>query len=134
LCGYNPIYRVPEERPDLDFAKAAMAFIRKWLKSRAAFILNVSGSRWPEIFSLMVLAGFFVPTGGRYQMTIPSVIDTGMILEGLSNCLNRTNNPKNLLVTLAEHDARNWEARLRHMDDAERLADRVILLSDSQSD
>ena len=67
-------------------------------------------------------------------MTIPSVIDTGMILEGLSNCLNRTNNPKNLLVTLAEHDARNWEARLRHMDDAERLADRVILLSDSQSD
>jgi hypothetical protein len=136
LCKYNPIYEVADQRPDLDFAKAAMVFTRKWLKGRAGFILNVSGSRWPEIFCLLVLAGFFVPTGDRYQMTIPSVIDVRRVLGDLADWLNRPNqenfNPKDLLLTLTELDAKSWEARLRHMDNAERLADRATLLADSR--
>ena len=44
LCSFNSLY---EPRPDLDFGAAAMAFVRKWLKNRASFVLNVSWSPWP---------------------------------------------------------------------------------------
>ena len=75
LCSFNSLYEPSDHRPDLDFGAAAMAFVGKWLKNRASFVLNVSGSLWPENFCLMMFAGFFVQTGDRYQMTIPGVID-----------------------------------------------------------
>ena len=39
--------------------------------------------------------------------------------------------PNDLFVTLSERDAKSWEARLRHMDGAARVADRAILLGGS---
>ena len=135
LCSFNSLYEPPDQRPDLDFGAAAMAFVRKWLKNRASFVLNVSGSRWPENFCLMVFAGFFVQTGDRYQMTIPGVIDMAKIHDELSDWLKRLDqenlNPKDILRTLTQRDARSCEARLRHIDVAARVADRATLLGGS---
>ena len=135
LCSFNSLYEPPDHRPDLDFGAAAMAFVGKWLKNRASFVLNVSGSLWPENFCLMMFAGFFVQTGDRYQMTIPGVIDIRKVHDRLSDWLKRMDqenlNPKDIFVTLTERDAKSWEARLRHMDVAARVADRAILLGGS---
>ena len=65
-------------------------------------------------------------------MTIPGVIDIRKVHDGLSDWLKRMDqenlNPNDLFVTLSERDAKSWEARLRHMDGAARVADRAILL------
>ena len=83
----------------------------------------------------MMFAGFFVQTGDRYQMTIPGVIDIRKVHDRLSDWLKRMDqenlSPNDLFVTLSERDAKSWEARLRHMDGAARVADRAILLGGS---
>jgi hypothetical protein len=133
LCSHNPIYRGASDQPEAGFSTTAMAFVRKWLKNRASFVLNVSRSRWPEMFCLMVFAGFFVATGDRYQMAIPQSIDVRKMHNSLSDWLNRSDegnrHSENLLLTLTEHEAKSWKARLRHMNSYQRLADRAILLA-----
>src|SRR4029077_18067896 len=94
-----------DQRSDLDFGAAAMALVRKWLKNRASFVLDVSWSPWPENFCLMMFAGFFVQTGDRYQMTIPGVIDIRKVHDRLSDWskrLDRGNLKSNdIFVTLS---------------------------------
>jgi hypothetical protein len=66
-------------------------------------------------------------------MAIPQSIDVRKIHNGLSDWLNRSDegnrHSENLLLTLTEHDAKSWEARLRYMNSYQRLADRAILLA-----
>ena len=68
-------------------------------------------------------------------MTIPGVIDIGKVHDGLSDWLKRMDqenlNPNDIFGTLSERDAKSWEARLRRMDVAARMADRAILLGGS---
>ena len=105
LCSYNQMYETLDHRPDLDFGTAALSFVREWL-TNASFVLNVSSSRWSEHFSLMLFAGLFVQTGGRYQMAIPNEIDMRKICDRLADWLKRMDqeklNPNGLFVTLTE--------------------------------
>ena len=55
----------------IEFVPAAMAFLRKWLKTRSAFSLSLYDSQWTHMFSIMAGVGFFSRTGDRYQMTLP---------------------------------------------------------------
>jgi hypothetical protein len=83
----------------------------------------------------MMLAEFFVQTGDRYQMTMPGIIDIERVHDELSDWLKRMDqenlNPKDIFRTLNERDAKSWEARLRQMDVAARVADRATLLGGS---
>ena len=64
-------------------------------------------------------------------MTIPRVIDISKVHDGLLDWLKRMDqenlNPNDIFVAVLVH-AKSWEARLRHMDVAARVADRAILL------
>ena len=129
------LYETSDHRPDLDFATAATVVCREMAQEQSQLCAERFRSPWSEHFSLMLFAGFFVQTGGRYQMTIPGVIDIKKVHDRLSDWLKRMDqenlSPNDLFVTLTERDAKSWEARLRHMDVAARVADRAILLDGS---
>jgi hypothetical protein len=133
LYSYNPTNEPADQRRNADFGAAALAFVGKWLENGTAFVLNIYDSRWREKFWLMMVAGFFVLTGDRYQMMIPSDIAIKEIHGRLSEWLKRTDREGlssiDLFLTQTEGDARSWEARLRHMDIAARIADRAILIA-----
>src|SRR2546423_1536146 len=64
-------------------APAAAAFIRKWLKDRQSFHLNLRNSPWAEIFTVMVGIGFFTRTGRHYHMTVPHPIELDRVTDSL---------------------------------------------------
>ena len=81
----------------------------------------------------MLFAGLLVQTGGRYQMTIPDVIDISKVHARLADWLKRMDQEnlksKRSLCDPERRDAKAWEARLRHMDVEARVADRATLLA-----
>ena len=76
----NEIFRL-EIAYLIEFGPSAAGFIRKWLKDRQSFHLNLSTSQWAEIFTVMVGIGFFTRTGNHYQMTEPTTLDLDRITE-----------------------------------------------------
>ena len=82
---------------------------------------------------MMVSLGFFVLTGKRYQMTIPSRLNTAKIKDA-ALALARTEDPEyclhpeDLITTMPVSEAKTWQQRLRAMDDSHRNADRQLLL------
>jgi hypothetical protein len=67
----------------IEFAPAAAWFVRKWLKDKRSFYINLLTSPWAEMFTAMVGVGFFTRTGNYYQMTIPDRVELGPIAESL---------------------------------------------------
>ena len=133
LCSCNPCTKPRIAGQTLILVTAACRLSGNGSQNRPASCSTCSGSRLVGAsFRLMLFAGLFVQTGDRYQMTIPDVIDIRKVHDRLADWLKRMDqenlNPNDLFVTLTERDAKSWEARLRHMDVAARVADRATLL------
>ena len=85
-----------------------------------------------EDFVMMVEMGFFVLTGRRYQMTIP----TGLSMKKIKMAALRLAqaehqdflHPEYLVGTMPFAEAKAWQDRLRNKDTAHRCADRALRL------
>jgi hypothetical protein len=121
----------------IEFAPAATAFIRKWLKNRRSFSLNLRDSPWVGIFTVMVGIGFFTRTGNRYQMTVPHRVELGSITESLLQLAETEDaeyylHPERHLVAMTSYQAKHLRARLSGSDEETRLADREKLLAENK--
>jgi hypothetical protein len=121
------------------FAPAAAAFIRKWLKDRRSFSLNLHESTWAEIFTVMVGIGFFTRTGDYYQMTLPDCLELDAIIESLLQFAESEDefsflHPERHLATTTKYLAKLIQKKLHKKDEGARLADRERLLTEFKRD
>jgi hypothetical protein len=118
----------------IEFAPAAASFIRKWLKDRRSFYIDLQDSPWAEMFTVMVGVGFFTRTGNHYQMTIPDRVELEPITESLLQFAETEDawcflHPERHLATQTRYQAKGLYQRIRSKDEATRLADRAKLLA-----
>jgi hypothetical protein len=134
----NPEFRKSISRLELEyciaFAPAATTFVRKWLKDRHSFHLNLRDSPWAEIFSIMVGIGFFTRTGDHYQMTIPAGPELDRITESLLQLAETEDakyylHPERHLIAMTRYRAKCLRELLRMSDKQTRLDDREKLLA-----
>lgn len=120
----------------VEFGPAAMAFITMWLKDLTAFAMDVLGSEWGEMFSIMSELGFFTLTGDRYQITVPRGLTPDSIKLALGRLAETEDSDfvlhQELIVhTISFEAAQQWGNRLDKLPWQQRLADRDILLENN---
>jgi hypothetical protein len=81
----------------------------------------------------MTEMGFFVRTGQRYQMTIPTRLDIHKLKSAMLKLAQTEDeeyylHPEYLVATMPYAEAEAWQHRLRDMDQDRRHADRLLLL------
>jgi hypothetical protein len=121
----------------IKFGPAAAGLIRKWLKDRHSFHLNLSTTHWLEIFTVMVGIGFFTRTGNHYQMTEPT-LDLNRITDSLLQFAETEDaeyypHPERHLISMKGYQAKGLRESLANRAEATRLADREKLLADRQA-
>lgn len=100
--------------------------------------LNDAGGMAFNEFAMMVEMGFFVLTGERYQMVVPTALD-GETIKMAALKLARTEDeegiicPEYLVTTMPYARAQEWQVRLRDMDEDHRLIHRGLLLGGKQN-
>ena len=96
LCSYNPM-ETSDRRPDL-----STVVCREMAHKLQRCAQHVRFTLVGALFAYVV-AGLLVQTGGRYQMTIPDVIDISKVHERLADWLKRMDQenlgPSDLFVT-----------------------------------
>ena len=117
----------------LDFGTAALAMLLELREQFVAFTLRLD-SEEGELFAVMAELGFFVLTGERYQMVIPTSTDIGQLKEALLRFAKTEDeeywlHPEHLVTTMPFANAIAWQSRLLAMDEQCRNADRIMLLS-----
>ena len=117
----------------LDFGIMATVFLARFVdKQFETFVIDVNHCEDLLDFVLMAEMGFFVPTGNRYQMTLPANLDMDRVKEAHLK-LARTEDenwihPEELIESMPYSDARKYQHLLRNMNQDQRLADRRALL------
>jgi hypothetical protein len=96
--------------------------------------LNDGDEALVEEFVMMLEMGFFALTGERYQMIIPTQLNIERVkMAALKLALTEDEeyylHPEHLVASMSYIQARNWQSRLRSMDEDHRCADRDLLLS-----
>ena len=84
-------------------------------------------------FTMMVEMGFFVLTGQRYQMVIPTRLTIGKVKRAALKLAQTEDeeyylHPEYLVVTMPYAEAKAWQVRLRGMSEDNRCADKLLLL------
>ncbi len=132
----HPEFRKCLPSREMAFAAAALAFIGKWIEERGvfSFSLIVRNSR-ADIFSVMAGVGFFILTGGRYQLTMPDDLRLEKIVDALRSLAATEDEdgvlyPHRLLVTMSQPETDDWKEKLDSMNLQQRLADRDALLAE----
>jgi hypothetical protein len=82
---------------------------------------------------MMVEMGFFVLTGQRYQMVIPTQLIMAKVKRAALKLAQTEDeecylHPEYLVATMPYAEAKAWQNRLREMGDDHRNADRLLLL------
>jgi len=121
----------------VSFSPAATKFIELLMKNLTCFPLEL-GKEWGAMFTVMAELGFFSPTGDRYQMTIPQDI-SGLKIEAALLRLASTEDDEyhfypEFLVWghfLPKDVAEVWSHRLKCMPWRQRVADRELLLGET---
>jgi hypothetical protein len=119
----------------VEFAPAAMAFVRKWFLSLHAFSIHVLDSEWTEMLAIMIYVGFFQQTGARYQMTVPKSINITAITTALLRLASTEDaeydlHPEDQMTTINRQEAETSKVRLNRISWEQRVADRESLLDD----
>jgi hypothetical protein len=116
-----------------DFGMGAIVMLSKLEKNLASFALGENDADVFDEFVMMAEMGFFVLTGERYQMVIPTKLDIETVKAAMLK-YTRTEeeeyglHPEDLVATMPYAQAKEWQARLRQMDEDHRCADRILLL------
>jgi hypothetical protein len=120
------------------FDQSASLFLFRLKKNLASFTVPLHSEYWMELdqFTLMAEMGFFVLTDRRYQMVIPAKLNMNVVklaalrlakTEDDEACLH----PECLVATMPYALAKEWQTRLRDMDEDQRCADRAVLLDEN---
>ena len=119
----NPSFREYIARLEIgylvEFAPAAVAFIRKWQGDRCSFSLDLR-KQWAEIFTAMVGIGFFSFAEDRYQMVVPPEPTIEVITEALVQLAETEDeqcylHPGRHLVTTMPCEVKTVRKRLRDL-------------------
>jgi hypothetical protein len=83
----------------------------------------------------MAEMGFFVRTGQRYHMIVPTQLNidkvkTAVLKYAQTEDEDHDLHPEYLIATMPYAEAKVWQERLRVMDETHRCADRLLLLGD----
>jgi hypothetical protein len=109
-----------------DFSIGATILLSRLEKNLASFLVDLNEEEGEE-FVMMVEMGFFALTGQRYQMVIPAHLDMKRVKSAALK-LAQTEDDEYLVATIPYTQAKEWQARLRLMDENQRCADRILLL------
>jgi hypothetical protein len=119
-----------------DFGMGATVLLSRLERNLASIIvsLNEEDQTLVEEFAMMVEMGFFVLTGERYQMVIPPRLNMDRVKMAALKLAETEDeeyflHPEYLVASLPYWQAKEWQARLRQMDEDHRCADRDVLLS-----
>jgi hypothetical protein len=116
------------------FDHIASLFLFQLKENLVSFAFPLYSENWAAVeqFALMAEMGFFVLTDQRYQMVIPTRLNTNVV-KSAALSLAKTEDedgahPEYLVATMAYAQAEEWQTRLRDMDEEQRCADRAVLL------
>jgi hypothetical protein len=119
-----------------DFGIGATVLLSRLKTNLASIILslNEEDETLFEEFAMMAGMGFFVLTGERYQMVIPPQLNMKRVkITALKLAETEDEDfflhPEYLVASVPYSQAKEWQARLRNMDEDHRCADRDVLLS-----
>jgi hypothetical protein len=117
----------------LDFGIMATVFVSKFTdKAFDTFAIDVDSSEDLLDFVLMAEMGFFVLTGDRYQMILPSNLDIERVRQAHLKLAATEDeewiHPERLIVCVPRSRARRYQRLLHNMNQDQRLADRRALL------
>jgi len=134
----NQIYALTLEcMPDFGIGATIMFF--KLDKNFSSFAIQLNsreeGIDLVDEFVMMVEIGFFILTGERYQMAIPTQLNMDVVKKAALKFSQTEDeefylHPEHLVATMPYAEAKAWQGRLRTMDSAHRCADRLLLLED----
>jgi hypothetical protein len=103
----------------------------------ASIVVSLNNETEIAEFAMMVGMGFFVLTGQRYQMVIPTRLTLRKVMKAALR-LAKTEaedqdgldflHPESIIATMPCAEAKAWQSRLRQMDEVHRVADRLLLL------
>src|SRR5262249_44470636 len=117
--------------PDFSItATVLLSWLEKNLTSLVVELYEAEG----EDFVMMVEMGFFVRTGERYQMAIPTRLNMRKIKAAMLKLAQTEDeqyylHPEYLVATMPYAQTKEWQARLYQMSQDHRCADRDLLLS-----
>jgi hypothetical protein len=136
---YDPVFAMEVDRVTIayipNFGIGSTVLLSLFVDSPASVIVALDDERIElvEELSMMAAMGFFALTGERYQMVVPTRLDTAIVKDAVLK-LARTEDgdyflhPEHLLTTLPRAAAKIWQERLRVMNESNRCADRALLL------
>jgi hypothetical protein len=121
-----------------DFSIGATVLLSKFEKNPFSISVGLT-SEDVDLFNeivMMVEMGFFVLTGERYQMVIPTKLKIGKVKRAALKFAQTQDvdgilRPEHLVATMPCARAKEWQTRLRRMDEYHRCADRLLLLGAS---
>jgi hypothetical protein len=118
---------------EVDFGISASYLVCKLKDVQSCVSFFFPLSQLDEDFLLMVGTGFFVETGNRYQMSIPSRLDLWTVKEAALWITQAADDnwdlhPERIIKSLPIIEAKSWQERLSQMDQNLRLADRQVLM------
>ncbi len=118
-----------------DFGICAIELLARLKESFASFIVRPVGDEEECVVEVMMMfaMGFFVRTGQRYQMVIPTRLSMARVKKAalkLAATMDEEHylHPERLVVTMPYAEAKTWQGRLRRMNNDHRCADRRLLL------
>jgi hypothetical protein len=117
----------------LDFGFMATVFVSQFAdKQFHTFVIDADYSADLLDFVLMAEMGFFVLTGDRYQMVLPSNLDMDRVKQAHLKLAATEDeewiHPERLIACMPYSQARKYQHLLSKMNQDQRLADRRVLL------
>jgi hypothetical protein len=119
-----------------DFSISATVLLSRLEKNLVSFVVRLNDEEEGEEFAMMVEMGFFILTGQRYQMVIPTRLNMDRVKRAALKFAKTEDeeyylHPEYLVATMPYAEAKAWQSRLREMDEVHRHADRLLLLETS---
>jgi hypothetical protein len=117
-----------------EFSIIGTVLLSRLYKNLVSFVVELNEEDEGAVFAMMVQMGFFVRTGERYQMVIPTRLNVKKVKTAMLKLLQTEDDqyylhPEYLVATMPYTQTKEWEARLLQMNQDHRCADRNLLLS-----
>lgn len=118
------------------FDHIASLFLFQLKENLVSFTFPLYSEDWTAVeqFTLMAEMGFFVLTSQRYQMVIPTKLNTDVVKSAALRLAKTEDedgaHPEYLVATIPSAQAEEWQTRLRDMDEEQRCANRADLLDE----
>jgi hypothetical protein len=132
----DPVFKEQVEQLTIvrnpDFNISACVLLSRLEKKLASFTIGLDS--WEaEEFVVMAGMGFFVLTGQRYQMVVPTQLNISDVKKAALKLVQTQDeednpHPEYLLATMSSKEAEAWQQQLLEMGDDHRCADRFLAL------